>query len=70
MNARASTFNASIRVFDTTNPFQPQEVADYIPQIPEGADGDGINDVHVDENGIMYVADRLQAGLYILEMDL
>ena len=52
-----------------TNLFQPQEVAYYIPQIPEGADANGINDVHVDENGIMYVVDRLQGGLYILEMN-
>ena len=66
----ATFFNAGIRVFDTTNPFQPQEVAYYIPQIPEGADANGINDVHVDENGIMYVVDRLQGGLYILEMNI
>ena len=56
----ATFFNGGIRVFDTTNPFQPQEVAYYIPQIPEGADA----------NGIMYVVDRLQGGLYILEMNL
>ena len=37
-----------IRVFDATNLFQPQEVAYYIPQIREGADANGINDVHVD----------------------
>ena len=68
----ATFFNGGIRVFDTTNPFQPQEVAYYIPipQIPEGADANGINDVHVDENGITYVVDRLQGGLYILEMNL
>ena len=40
------------------------------PPNPEGADANGINDVHVDENGIMYVVDRLQGGLYILEMNI
>ena len=57
-------------VFDTTNPSQPQELAHCIPRIPEGANANGINDVHVDENGIMYVVDRLQGGLYILELNL
>ena len=66
----ATFFNAGIRVFDTTNPFQPQEAAHYFPQTPEGADANGINDVHVDENGMMYVVDRLQGGLYILELNL
>ena len=51
------------------NPFQPQEVAYYIPQIPEGADANGINDVHLDENSIMYVVDHLQGGLFILELN-
>ena len=46
-----------------------QEVAYYIPQIPEGDDANGINDAHMDESGIMYVVDRLQGGLYILEMN-
>ena len=54
-------------MFDTSNPFQPHEIAYYIPQIPEGADTD---DIHVDENGMMYVVNPLQGGLYILELNL
>ena len=50
-------------------PFPPPKVARYIPRIPECADPNGINDVHMDENGIMYVVDRLQGGLYILELN-
>ncbi len=54
----------------TTNPFQPREVAYFVPRIPDGAEANGINDVHVDENGIVYVVDRLQGGLYILELNI
>ena len=55
---------------DRTNPHQPQEVAYYIPSIPQGADANGVNDVHVDINGIMYVVNRLRSGLYTLEMSI
>ena len=64
----ATFFNGGVRVFDITNAFQPQEVAYFVPPIPAGAPANGINDVHVDENGIMYVADRIKGGLYILEL--
>ena len=63
-------FNAGVRVFDTSNPFQPEEVAYFVPPVPAGAASNGINDVYVDENGIMYVVDRLKGGLYILELTL
>ena len=61
-------FNAGVRVYDTSNPFQPEEVAYFVPEMPEGAPSNGVNDVYVDENGIMYVVDRLKGGLYILEL--
>ena len=64
----ATFFNGGIRVFDTSNPFQPEEVAYFVPEIPAGAVANGINDVHVDENGILYVVDRINGGLYILEL--
>jgi len=63
-------FNAGIRVFNTKNAFQPEEVAYFVPEIPEGADANGINDIHVDENGIMYVVDRIKGGMYILELNI
>ena len=65
----ATLFNAGVRVYDTSDPFRPEEVAYFVPEIPEGAPSNGINDVYVDENGIMYVVDRLKGGLYILEPD-
>ena len=64
----ATLFNAGVRVYDTSDPFRPEEVAYFVPEIPEDAPSNGINDVYVDENGIMYVVDRLKGGLYILEL--
>ena len=66
----ATLFNAGVRVYDTSDAFHPKEVAYFVPEIPEGAPSNGINDVYVDENGIMYVVDRLKGGLYILELTL
>ena len=66
----ATLFNAGVRVYDTSDPFRPEEMAYFVPEIPEGAASNGINDVYVDENGIMYVVDRLKGGLYILELNL
>ena len=57
-------------MFDIKNPFQPEEVAYFVPEIPEGAEANGINDIHVDENGIMYVVDRIKGGMYILELNI
>ncbi|MDB3953168.1 hypothetical protein N9452_04730 [Alphaproteobacteria bacterium] len=64
-------FNAGIRVHDLTDPFQPKEVAYYVPEAPEGSRvGEiQINDVYVDENQVVYGIDRFSGGLYILEMD-
>ena len=53
---------------DISNPFQPQEVAHFVPPLTEGASSVGINDVHVDKNGIIYLTDRIKGGLYILEL--
>ena len=64
----ATLFNAGVRVYDTSDPFHPEEVAYFVPDIPAGAESNGVNDVYVDENGILYVVDRLKGGLYILEM--
>ena len=63
-------FNAGVRVHDIGDPFRPQEVAYYVPPVPEGATGVNINDVYVDENALVYAIDRTRGGLYILEMTL
>ncbi len=64
----ATFFNAGVRVFDTSNPFQPKEIAYFVPEKLDTAGSVGINDVYVDENGIVYAVDRVKGGLYILEL--
>ncbi|WP_406856447.1 hypothetical protein ABEG18_02120 [Alsobacter sp. KACC 23698] len=63
-------FNAGVRAYDLTNPLQPREVAAFVPPAPEGTRVGTvqINDVFVDENGIVYAVDRFTGGLYVLEM--
>ncbi|MDP6548862.1 MAG: hypothetical protein QF659_02165 [Dehalococcoidia bacterium] len=61
-------FNAGLRVYDTSNPFQPREVAYFVPPVPSGAGANSVNDVYVDENRTIYAVDRLKGGLYILEL--
>jgi hypothetical protein len=65
-----SYFNGGVRTHDITNPFQPREIAYYVPDAPKGskAGASQINDVFVDENRIIYAVDRFGGGLYVLEM--
>jgi hypothetical protein len=65
-----SFFSAGVRVFDISDPFRPEEVAYYVPPIPEGASSMWINDVYVDERGLVYAIERVKGGLYIFEMEL
>ena len=60
-----------MRVYDTSNPLQPKEVAAFVPETPRGsrAGSAQINDVFVDDNWIVYAVDRFAGGLYALEMD-
>ena len=63
-------FNGGVRVFNISNPFQVEEVAYFVPGAPPTSPAGAIqiNDVYVDENRIIYAADRFGGGLYILEM--
>jgi len=64
-------FNGGMRAYDITNPFQPKEVAAFVPPAPKGTPVGAVqlNDVFVDERKIVYTVDRHTGGLYILEMD-
>ncbi len=63
-------FNGGVRAFDLTDPLQPKEVAKFVPDGPKGSRVPAIqiNDVFVDENGIVYAVDRHAGGLYALEL--
>jgi hypothetical protein len=63
-------FNAGVRVYDTSNPYQPQEVAYFVPAAPSLAPTGAVqlNDVYIDDRRIVYTVDRHVGGLYILEM--
>jgi hypothetical protein len=60
--------NAGVRIYSIEDPQQPKEIGHYVPVSPTGSVGGVlINDVYVDENKLIYAADRLGGGLYILE---
>ena len=77
-----SWFNAGVRVVDVRDPFQPREVAFYIPATTEHTDErcvtiDGVetcktaiqtNNIEVDDRGLIYVVDRANTGLHIVEL--
>lgn len=65
----ATFFNAGVRAYDISNPFQPREVGYFVPGAPKlSPKGSAqINDVWVDENRLVYTVDRFTGGLYILE---
>jgi hypothetical protein len=64
-----SFFNGGVRAFDVRNPFQPAEAGSFVPPAPPGAPAGAIqiNDVYVDDRGVVYAVDRGGGGLYILQ---
>jgi hypothetical protein len=65
-------FNGGLRVYDLSDPYRPLECGYFVPQAPAGSPTGAIqlNDVFVDERGIVYTVDRHVGGLYILETNL
>jgi hypothetical protein len=76
-------FNAGVRAVDIRDPYRPKEVGYYIPAITDKTDkrcvpnpGGGerckvaiqSNNVEVDDRGYIYVADRANTGMHILEL--
>jgi hypothetical protein len=63
-------FNGGVRAYDLSNPYQPQEVAYYVPGAPKMSPVGAVqlNDVFVDDRGIVFTVDRFAGGLYALEM--
>jgi hypothetical protein len=67
----ATFFNGGLRAFDITDPYAPKEVAHFVPEAPRNSPLGAIqiNDVFVDDRGIVFCVDRKIGGVYILEMD-
>lgn len=60
-------FAGGLRVIDLKDPFRPSEVACYVPDIPGGVAQS--NDVYVDADGLIYLVDRFDGSLEILQLD-
>jgi hypothetical protein len=75
-------FNAGVRALDVRNPYQPKEIGYFIPAITEATDKRCIkvdgkdrckiaiqsNNVETDDRGYIYVVDRANTGMHILEL--
>lgn len=63
----ATYFSAGVRVYDLADPARPSEVAHWLPEPPDGQPVPQINDLFVDDAGLVWVTDRIGGGLYVLE---
>jgi hypothetical protein len=77
-----SHFNAGVRVVDVRDPFHPKEVGYYIPAVTPATDKRCVkvngaerckiaiqtNNVEVDDRGYIYIVDRANTGMHILEL--
>jgi hypothetical protein len=63
-------FNGGVRAFDISDSFRPREIAWAVPPAPRKSPAKAIqlNDVFVDDRGVLYTVDRLVGGLYIYEL--
>jgi hypothetical protein len=75
-------FNAGVRVVDIRNPFEPKEVARFIPEVTANTTESCIeiggarqcdraiqtNNVNLDDRGYIYTLDRASTGLHVLEL--
>ncbi len=60
-------FAGGLRVVDIGDPLRPREIAWYVPEVSRGVPQS--NDVYVDANGLIYLVDRFEGVLDILEHD-
>ena len=75
-------FNAGVRAVDVRNPYAPTEIGYFIPAITEATDKRCIkvdgqdrcktaiqsNNVETDDRGYVYIVDRANTGMHILEL--
>ena len=63
----ATYFSAGVRVYDLADPTHPAEVAHWVPEAPAGQPVAQINDLFVDDGGLIWATDRIGGGLYVLQ---
>jgi hypothetical protein len=63
----AAWFSGGLRVIDISNPYQPKEVAHYVPKPAPGLRSAQTNDLFVGTDGLIYLIDR-DNGLDILRL--
>jgi hypothetical protein len=77
-----SWFNAGVRAVDVRDPFHPREIGYYIPATTDRTDKRCVktesgerckvaiqtNNVEVDDRGYIYIVDRANTGMHILEL--
>jgi hypothetical protein len=77
-----SWFNAGVRALDIRDPYHPREVGYFIPSITEATDKRCVkvddkercrtaiqtNNVETDQRGYIYIVDRANTGLHILQL--
>ncbi|MGH9680422.1 MAG: LVIVD repeat-containing protein [Candidatus Acidiferrales bacterium] len=77
-----TAFNAGVRAIDVRDPYRPTEIGYYIPAITDKTDkrcvGAGANEVckiaiqtnnvEVDDRGYIYIVDRANTGMHILQL--
>jgi hypothetical protein len=62
-------YNAGLRITDLSDPSRPEEVGYFVPPPPEGQAAPQINDLFVDNDRLIYLTDRYNGGLYIVEYE-
>jgi len=76
-------FNAGVRAVDIRDPYHPKDIASYIPAVTPRSDQRCVkrengqehcakviqtNNVEVDDRGYIYIVDRANNGMHILEL--